>query len=59
MKTNSDAYSAGETAERFGKILRGAMHKPTQLKDIPKTRKRKAKPSASPASRASAKTAKP
>ena len=32
-------YSAKETSDRFAKILRGAMHKPTPLKDIPKKRK--------------------
>ena len=43
MKRTSQSYSAAETKERFEAILRGAMHKPTPLKDIPKKRERPAK----------------
>ncbi|MDR5727291.1 MAG: hypothetical protein RB191_07470 [Terriglobia bacterium] len=39
MTKQSDSYSSAETKKRFEKILRGAMHKPTSLKDIPKKRK--------------------
>ena len=50
-------YSEDETKERFNKILRGAMHKPTLHKDIPRKEKRKpAKASSSSADRASEKT---
>jgi hypothetical protein len=49
----SDQYSEKETKRRFDAIMRGAMHKPTQLADIPRKRKRKApKPSPSGSSRA-------
>jgi hypothetical protein len=45
------AFSPDETRKRFSAILRGAMHKPTPLKDIPKKRKGKAaKPSPSDSS---------
>lgn len=33
-----EEYSPEETHARFDAILKGAMHKPTPLKDIPKTR---------------------
>ena len=50
---DTNEYGKDETKIRFDKILRGAMHKPTPLKDIPRKRKRKAvKPSASRSSRA-------
>ena len=47
MKSN-ETYSPIETRKRFDAILRGAVHKPTPHKDIPKKRKRKiVKPSRS------------
>jgi hypothetical protein len=39
MRKRAEEYSSSETKQRFDKILRGAMHKPTPLKDIPKKRK--------------------
>jgi hypothetical protein len=40
MRRNKDSeFSQDEAAERFTAILRGAMHKPTPLKNIPKKRK--------------------
>lgn len=54
MKKNNpsgETYTAAETKYRFDAIMRGAMHKPTPLKDIPKTRKGKTvKPSPSDSS---------
>ena len=38
-----DQYSKKETDARFQALLKGAMHKPTPLKDIPKTRAPKSK----------------
>lgn len=54
MSGQDNMYGERETNRRFKAILRGAMHKPTRLADIPRKRKRKAaKPSPSDASRAS------
>jgi hypothetical protein len=36
VRKHDETYSAVETASRFDKILRGAMHKPTPHKDVPK-----------------------
>jgi hypothetical protein len=36
--TKREAYTRKETDERFNAILRGAMHKPTPHKDVPKKR---------------------
>jgi hypothetical protein len=52
-KRSEEQYSAKETAQRFNSILRGAMHKPTPLKDIPKKRIAKTPKSSSRSSRAS------
>jgi len=53
-------WSDAEVSHRFNLILRGAMHKPTRLKDIPRKRKEKAtRPSPSRVSGASAKSARP
>jgi hypothetical protein len=38
---SKDRFSKDETAQRFAAILRGAMHKPTKLKDIPKKREKR------------------
>jgi hypothetical protein len=51
MAKPSDTYSQSETKVRFEAIIRGAIHKPTKLKDIPKKRERK--PAKASASRAS------
>jgi hypothetical protein len=44
----TDTYSPAETRKRFDAILRGAMHKPTKLKDIPKKREKRPAKSRSP-----------
>jgi hypothetical protein len=53
MKSETDSYSADETKQRFDAILRGAMHKPTQHKDVPKKKRKAVKPSSSSGGRAS------
>lgn len=55
--SSPEQFSPVEVEKRFRAILRGAMHKPTQLKDLPKKRERKpAKGSVSRALRAKAGT---
>jgi len=54
MAGNSEEkFSQKETEDRFSAILRGAMHKPTALKDIPKKKRKAVKPSPSDSSPAS------
>jgi hypothetical protein len=48
-----EEYSEEETRARFDALMKGAMHKPTPLKDIPKSRV-KAKSKKSGSSRRSA-----
>jgi hypothetical protein len=48
MSKSTESYSLKQTKERFDAILRGAMHKPTKLKDIPKKRERRPAKSRSP-----------
>ena len=48
MKQKQDEYSPAETRRRFDAIMRGAMNKPTKLKDIPKTREKRPAKSRSP-----------